>query len=247
LDGGKTTQWIHHGIEDALDWETALYLAPFVLDPNDSKVLLAGGKSVWRTRDAHAAAPRWKRIKQSNGRHITAIAVAPGSADTIWVADLKGNPFQTGNGTAEVPTWKHVDEGLPRKRMCFMQIVFDPANARRVFVIYKTYGANNLWRTEDGGGTWTAIPIKAEGTKPLAAPLTDLAIHPSNPRCLYLATSVGLFASEDGGQHWSPTNEGPTNCSVSQLIWMDKTLVAATGGRGVYQIDLSEVRAASEP
>jgi hypothetical protein len=58
---------------------------------------------------------------------------------------------------------------------------------------------------------------------------------------------VGIFASEDDGQHWSPTNEGPTLCPVYQLVWMDKTLVAVTFGRGLYQIDLSGVRSSREP
>jgi hypothetical protein len=34
----------------------ALASAPFVLDPNDSRVLLAGGKSLWRCADARADA-----------------------------------------------------------------------------------------------------------------------------------------------------------------------------------------------
>jgi photosystem II stability/assembly factor-like uncharacterized protein len=249
LDGGKTVQWIDKGIKDAGSYDNALHQAPFVLDPNDSRVLLAGGKSLWRTSDARAGTPVWKPIKRSNGQLISAIAVSPGSADTIWVGHANGALFQTSNGSAEAPAWKLVGERLPRKRFC-SRIVFDPANPRRVFVTYRAYEANNLWRTEDGGENWTNIPIKAENTRPLATPCNDLAIHPSNPRCLYLATQVGVFASENGGQSWSPTNEGPTGCPVRQLIWMDKTLVAATEGRGVFQIDLSGVRAAraaSEP
>jgi hypothetical protein len=31
---------------------------------------------------------------------------------------------------------------------------------------------------------------------------------------VYLGTEVGTFGSEDRGATWSPTNEGPTNCSV---------------------------------
>jgi len=41
----------------------------------------------------------------------------------------------------------------------------------------------------------------------------------SNPNFLYAGTGVGLYASEDSGATWSPTNEGPTNCSVDDLFW----------------------------
>ena len=52
---------------------------------------------------------------------------------------------------------------------------------------------------------------------------------------------VGLFASEDSGTTWSPTNQGPTNCPVDDLFWMGETLVSVTHGRGMYRIDLSGV------
>jgi photosystem II stability/assembly factor-like uncharacterized protein len=246
-DGGKTTQWIYKGIADAQSSESALNWAPFVLDSNDSQVLLAGGRRLWRSSDARAEQPRWKEIKPSAGTRISAIAVAPGSSDIIWVGHENGYLFLSTNGTADNPCWARIGHvRLPRKRYC-SRIVMDPDNPRRVFVTYRALDADNLWLTEDAGMSWTALPLRAEDAKPLATTLYDLAIHPSNPRCLYLATQMGVFASEDGGQHWSPTNEGPTCCQISQLIWMGKTLVAATGGRGVFQIDLSDVRAAAAP
>jgi hypothetical protein len=50
----------------------------------------------------------------------------------------------------------------------------------------------------------------------------------------------GLRERERVGK-WSPTNEGPSNCSVDDLIWMGETLVAVTHGRGMFMIDLSGV------
>jgi hypothetical protein len=61
----------------------------------------------------------------------------------------------------------------------------------------------------DGGGTWTDI----SGTLP-QAPARALAVHPRKNDFIYLGTEVGVFASENAGMAWSPTNEGPTNCSV---------------------------------
>jgi hypothetical protein len=243
LDGGKKTVSIYKGIADAKNSKAARSTAPFVLDPNDSKVLLAGGKSLWRSTDARAEQPTWKEIKSSIGTLISAVAVARGSSDTIWVGHENGTLFRTSNGTAESPAWKRVNHAqLPRKRLC-TRITIDPGNPKRVFVMYEAYATDVIWRTEDGGTTWTVMPINL-GNSTLIIPARDLAIHPANPHCLYAATDFGLFASENDGQAWSPTNEGPTGCRISQLMWMDKTLVAATGGRGVFQIDLSGVKAA---
>lgn len=90
--------------------------------------------------------------------------------------------------------------------------------------------------THDGGAEWSQL---AE-TLP-DVPIRAVAIHPRRTELLYCGTEVGLFASEDGGATWSATNEGPANCSVDQLFWMDETLVSATHGRGMYRIDLSTV------
>jgi hypothetical protein len=37
---------------------------------------------------------------------------------------------------------------------------------------------------------------------------------------------------------WSPINAGPTNAAVFQLFWIDRTLVAATHGRGLFAFAL---------
>jgi hypothetical protein len=70
------------------------------------------------------------------------------------------------------------------------------------------------------------------------APVGAIAVHPRRTRYIYLGTEIGLFASEDSGATWSPTNEGPTNCAVEDLFWMGETLICATHGRGMFQIDL---------
>ena len=67
------------------------------------------------------------------------------------------------------------------------------------------------------------------------------------PAFLYAATEVGIFASADAGATWFPTNQGPANVAVYELFWMDRVLVAATHGRGIFWIDLSAVPAATPP
>jgi hypothetical protein len=74
-----------------------------------------------------------------------------------------------------------------------------------------------------------------------AAPIRAIAVHPRRSEFVYIGTEVGVFASEDTGASWSPTNEGPTNCSVDDLFWMDETLVCASHGRGMFRIGLSGV------
>jgi photosystem II stability/assembly factor-like uncharacterized protein len=230
-------------IDDAKN-NAALFIAPFVLDPNAPNRILAGGLSLWRTDDAKtpntvSAGPRWKSIKPSSGAMISALAVTNGDSDRIWVGHRDGMVFRTTDGTAATPTWQRAgatgQSPLLPQRFCTC-ITIDPADADRVYVAFGGYQAGNLWVTTDTGVTWSDLG----GTLP-AAPIRAVAVHPRDGRLVYVGCEVGVFASEDAGATWSPTNEGPTNCSVDDLFWMSETLVCVTHGRGMFRIDLSTV------
>jgi hypothetical protein len=227
----------------------ALFIAPFVLDPTNPNRILGGGMSLWRTSNAKApntptTGPSWTPIKPPLDVPISAIAVAPTNADIIWVGhahrqgfDSSGDVYKTTNGTAQAPAWQKVDDNLAvlPSRYC-TGITIDAADPDTVFVTFGGYSRDNAWRTTDGGSTWTNIG----GSLP-EAPIRALVIHPRVGNFLYIGTEVGVFASEDSGASWSPTNEGPTTCSVDELFWMGETLVCATHGRGMFRIDLSGV------
>jgi hypothetical protein len=222
----------------------ALFVAPFILDPNNANCILAGGMSLWRTNDAktrntNTSGPSWTSIKASLASPISAIAVAKGNSNVIWVGHGDGSVYRTANGTAATPVWQRVDQTgahpLSAARIC-TRIAIDPKSAQTVYVTFAGFDHGNLWRTHDGGANWQDL----SGSLP-AVPMRTVAIHPRRSALVYLGTEVGVFASEDGGATWSPTNEGPTNCSVDELFWMGETLVSATHGRGMFKIDLSGV------
>ncbi|MBA5800319.1 sialidase family protein [Rhizobium changzhiense] len=227
-------------IPDAAN-QRALFIAPFVLDPNDANRILAGGESLWRTNDAKAAntptsGPRWARIKQPSNGMISAICVVPGDSDRAWVGYTTGEIAKSLNATAAMPSWSRIDglgaNQIQAGRFCH-QILVSPHDANTIFVAFGGFSAGNVWRSDDGGATWVNIA----GTLP-KAPVRALAIHPDSPNSLYIGTEVGVFASEDRGGTWSPTNKGPANVSVEDLFWMDRKLICITHGRGLFEIDL---------
>jgi hypothetical protein len=247
LNGGMSASYICSGITEGMPTEgsnqycganatkKANFIAPFVLDPNNSNRLLGGANSLWVTDNARAfPAPAWRTIKApspATENYINAIAVQEGNGNVIWVGHNNGEVYRTLDGLSAAPVWTRIAQGvLPARRA--MRITIDRDNPSRVIVAFTGFVPDNVWQTTDGGATWASIT----GNLP-NAPVFDVKRHPSNPAWLYAATSVGVFTSESGGAAWSTTNEGPANIRVRELFWLDDhTLGAATYGRGMFRI-----------
>ena len=239
LDGGATATNICNGITDAnptycnpANVQKANFIAPFIVDPNNNKRMLAGGESLWQTTNATAAAPVWTNIYNRAGAaandYISAITVDQGDPNKIWIGTDKGTVAYTINGTAPAPTWTVV-AGLPARYV--FRILVDKNNLNSVYVSFGGYAADNLYHSVNGGSTWSNIT----GVLP-AVPIRSITMHPLNSSWLYAGTEVGIFTSKDSGATWSATNDGPANVSVEELSWMDNnTLLAGTHGRGMYK------------
>ncbi|MDB6066371.1 MAG: hypothetical protein JWR26_2579 [Pedosphaera sp.] len=244
LNGGASSSYIYTGIgdaggvpdEDATNVDaTANFISPFILDPNNANTMLGGGMELWRSTNVKAGTPAWASIKPTNGQLISAVAVAPGNSDVIWVGHNNGFIYYTTNGTAATPTWIRADLGtgsLP-KRYC-MRLTVDPSDPNRVYVVFGSFSTANVWRTLNSGVSWSNI----SGNLP-SAPVHFLLVKPADGNSLYIGTEVGVFASANGGANWSPGNDGPANVAVDELFWMGTTLVAATHGRGIFSIPVA--------
>ena len=225
--------------EDADAPVSANFIAPFILDPNNPKTMLAGGSNLWRSVDVKTPEPTnvaWANIKDGSDttNFISAIAVAKGNSGIIWVGHNGGEVYSTTNGTADKPAWARQDTNTPSlpKRNC-TRLAIDPNNSSIVCATFGGFSTNNVYRTADGGLTWTNIA----GGLP-AAPVYSIVIAPFNSSYLYVGTDVGIFGSANSGASWSPANEGPANVQVQELFWVRNYLYAATHGRGAYRIAL---------
>jgi hypothetical protein len=236
-------------IPDAFN-QRALFIAPFVLDPNNRDCILAGGQSLWRTNDARTpntptSGPSWSRIKLPSNGNISAIAITPSDSDRVWVGYTSGEIWRSLNATSANPTWSRVDQQgshpIVASRYC-NKILVSPHDPNTVLVSFGGFVTGNVWRSDDGGTTWSNIAT----TLP-PAPVRAVAIHPRRADWFYIGTEVGVFASEDRGASWSPTNEGPANVSVDDLFWMGDRLICVTHGRGLFELDLSAVAAPGGP
>lgn len=238
-DGGDT--WVNsvNGLTDAGKKNNALFISPFVMDPNDPNILVAGGINIWRTIDGGV---NWSVIR-AGGNKCSAIDIAKGNSNIIWIGDTFGNVKVTTDAGVETPTWTDVDDGInPLPDRYVTDIAINPNNSNEVWVTFGEYEADNVWFTSDGGTTW----FNKSGTAPYDLPalqVNTVRVHPRNSNYIYIGTDLGVFASEDKGLNWAvdprypgQNNELPANVAVSELFWQgDDYLIAATHGRGMYR------------
>ena len=245
-NGGDNYTVKTNGLSDAGSQSMSLFIAPFVMDPNNSSTLVAGGTSIWRSTDA---AENWSSVMSSPGGYTnnqgkyvyyccSAIDIALGNSNVIWVGYDNGNVYKTVNGTSGTPTWTRVDTGIPDRWIS--DIAINPFNSDEVFITLSGYFSDDVWFTSDGGNNW----VQRTGTAPYNLPevsVNTIRFHPLNSNWVYVGTDLGVFASMDKGANWSTytryeTNEGPCNVAVEELFWQgNEFLIAATHGRGMYR------------
>ncbi|MEE8170378.1 MAG: hypothetical protein V3T70_07510, partial [Phycisphaerae bacterium] len=242
---------------DASSKTEANFIAPLMLDPHDSSVLLVGTRRLWRSKNPKAAAPDWFAISPSRNRNVSAIDVAAGSSNIIWVGHgdfesthtgSRGEVYLTINGAAadaSTITWNKMDTlgTTPLPNNWVSDITIDPNDRTRVYVTFPVYASNTVWRgVADYAATpptvlWTKITGPGSPGDPTtlpAAPVMSIAVHP-NPALpwLYVGTDVGVFVSEDDGQNWMIADaelingDGPANVAVDQLFFAGDRILYA--------------------
>jgi len=230
-----------------------------------------GDGGVWKSDDYGRT---WNPIFDSQpSQSIGAIAVAPSNANTLYVASGEGlhrPDLSVGNGiyksTDAGKTWQHL--GL-RDGEQIPSLAVDPRDPNKVFaaVLGHPYGPSEergIYRSTDGGATWTKVLFKDANTGG-----SQVAIDPTNPDVVYAAlwestlgpwedgnsyegTKGGLFKSTDGGVTWKQLTRGlPENVvhiqvalSASDEKRLYVTLAtthesgyASAAGLGVYRSD----------
>ena len=233
-NGGNTYTSIGANIPDQ-PLGNVLFIAPFKVDRSVPTALFAGGKRIWRSTDEGDS---WyaARDSLSTGSLCSAIEQTRTVEWKIYVGYANGTVSRTASST---PTWIDLDDngvGLPNSFVT--DIAVNPYNSNDVIVSFNRDSGGALWRSTNGGSTWSNMGDL--GLVPLPdTPVHTVTFHPGNTSWIYVGTDVGVFATEDGGTNWSrttsnPIAEGPANTMVSDLFWSEDRLIAATYGRGMY-------------
>jgi photosystem II stability/assembly factor-like uncharacterized protein len=230
-DGGNTFRLETAGITE----QDGLFLAPLAMDPSNPDTLWTGGHAPWRYSGRTGL---WVKAGgyQGYGWPVSAIAIATSDSDVVYLGHTNGAVARTSNSLDANPSWEVRSEGLPSAFISSLAV--DPADPDIAYCTYSTFGVSHVFRSDNGGLTWT--PIDGEGD----TGIPDISVHwiairPCMSKQLWVGTELGVFVSNDTGTTWHPSSFGLPRTVVESLDFMDAhTLVAFTFGRGAYVAQL---------
>jgi len=225
-DGGSTWDQLRNPQSSAF-----LFIAPYIVDPNDHRRLFLGGTTLQRSNNfgsswttASAVAP--------GGAMITALAAAAGRPGVVLAGTTSGAILRTTTATTTA-TWASAQ---PRDGFV-SSVTIDPQNPDTAYATYARFGGGaHLWRTLDGGVTWS--PLDGSGVYAIPnIPLHAVAIDGAR---LFLGTDLGILISTDAGTTWHPETHFPAVITESLFLGQGprgRALYAFTHGRGAWRAD----------
>ncbi len=202
-------------------------IADIALDPADPNTwyVAVGSGGVWKTVNAGTT---WAPIFDDQDAYsIGCVTVDPSNPHIVWVGtgeNVGGRHVGFGDGVYRSDdggsSWTNVGLGSSEH---ISKIVVHPEDSDTVWVaaqgpLWSPGGDRGLYKTTDGGATWTKVLAGGEWTG-----VTDVVLDPRDPDALVAATwqrhrtiaaymgggpESGLHRSTDGGETWVKLENG---------------------------------------
>jgi photosystem II stability/assembly factor-like uncharacterized protein len=228
--------------------------APLVFSPVDNRTLYYAGNVMFKTRNGGKS---WQTIspdltrtsydvpecigiyRNNDMAHmpqrgvIYTIALSPIDSNTIWAGTDDGLVWVTHNGGGN---WDNV---TPPGVSSWSKISLMDASHTDVNTAYAAVNCIRLddqrphiYRTNDGGKTWTEI---VNGLP--AGPINVVKEDPQRKGLLFAGSETAVYVSFDDGANWQSLRSNMPATSIRDLIIKDNDLVVATHGRSFWIMD----------
>jgi photosystem II stability/assembly factor-like uncharacterized protein len=223
-------------------------LAPIHLSPHDPDTVYFGTQYLYRSRDRGTT---WERVTadQSDGDRsrmgdiphqlIITIAESPKKKGLIYTGTDDGRLYVSIDDGKE---FRELTANLP-KRQWIAKVIASEHDEATVYVAqqgrYDEDFAPRVYKSTDYGRTFRSIAANIPG-----GPINMVREDPASPSVLYAANDFGVYVTTDGGARWEVLGGNLPSVAVMDFIVhpRDRMLVIGTHGRGVWAIDVSQIK-----
>src|SRR5438046_4888325 len=186
---------------DRYNWDS-----PYVIDPLDHNVLLAGSHRVYKSTNngvSYATVSGDLANNPSSSRPF-------GTISSLSISSVNHLVYYTGSSNGKV--WRSIDggvnwddksAGLPLRYVT--RVTADPFDANTVYVSMSGFNGSSevpvhLYKSTNQGDTWTNISGNLTN-----APVNDVLVDNLNPSRLYVANNLGVYTTKNGDATGYPT------------------------------------------
>lgn len=237
------------------DYFRGVRTMPILFSPINPRKLYYGTNVVWSTVNGGTT---WKRLSDDLSRDTWTVptsvgiyanspgakptrrgvvyTIAPSYVDSnmVWAGTDDGLIHVTRNGGA---TWRNVTP--PQIGAWWKVSIMDASHfsATTAYAAVNTLRLDDLrphiYRTRDGGATWTEI-VSGIATD---APINVVREDPKRRGLLYAGSETQVWFSLDDGDHWHSLRGNMPAISIRDLIIKDDDIAVGTHGRGFWILD----------
>ena len=217
VDAGKT--WNFSGLPKSR------HVPRIVIDPNNHNIVYAAvlgniykptsDRGVYKSKDGGKT---WEKVLFSNN-HSGAVELImdPSNSRTLYAATWRVNrtPYSLNSGGEGSALWKSVDqgenwikisinEGFAEGTLGIIGVTVSPVNTQRVWAIVENQEEGGIYRSEDGGSTWSHINDSRE-LRQRAWYYSKIYADTQDEDIVYVM-NVSYHKSKDGGKTFKSNN-----------------------------------------
>jgi len=262
-DGGTT-------FKPVFDKQPVQSIGAIAIDHNDNNTVWVGSGEAWTRNSVSVGngiykstdgGETWNNMGLPNSERISKIIIDPKSSDTVyacvpgklWSDSADRGLYKTSDGGK---SWNLVLKGSNLSTGCSM-ISMDPKDSNVLFAglwdfrrkgwTFRSGGngpeapsGSGLFRSADGGRTWTEITDAANKGFP-KKPYGRIAVTvaPSDPKIVYAfveSTDSALYRSDDGGKTWDKRDK--SQFMVWRPFYFANLIVDPTNPDRLFKPDL---------